>query len=142
MQEGIAATAKFEDRRKHARADMHFPIQFSTLNDQEALHAMGKMDKQNRQADQAAFKTENISLGGVGIQGQVESLGRRLKTGDMLEMEITLPGSTVRCLGTVVWYKQTQAGTFTAGVAFMGLDQAALGQVETTVVNAIRGLAS
>jgi hypothetical protein len=134
------AIATLHDRRVQKRADLHYNMHFKILDESEALNQVGKLESKNRAADPKTYSADmnNISLGGIGIHGL---LNEPLKEDSLLEIIIELPGSSVRCVGTVVWLEKF-GDTFTAGIAFLEMDRDALSRVEKVISEALKNSAA
>ncbi len=133
------ATAIFHDRRKHERVDLHFSVHFHVLDESEALNQVDRLESKNRALAPRMHSahTADISLGGMGMHGNLHLLDEPLQENSLLDLVIDLPGSPVHCVGTVAWFETPDADDFQAGVAFIELDREALGSVEKAIAEVL-----
>lgn len=139
MTQKTDANAIFNDRRKHERAGMNYKVLFHVLDERAAIEEVGAMEAKNKALpqDPVPGDTVDLSIGGIGIQGSIASLKEPLYKDGLLSMEIRLPGHAVRCVGSIAWVRKSGPDQFTAGIAFVELDKAALASVERAVAEAL-----
>jgi hypothetical protein len=118
---------------------LKFSVCVRILDEAEALEQFEKMESKNKVANPQAFvgDTFDISKGGLGIYIDSGSLAGPLEKDGLVEMVMNLPGSKVRCLGTVAWIINMDAHRVKAGIAFVELDKEALGHVERIIAECL-----
>ncbi|HVZ81415.1 MAG TPA: PilZ domain-containing protein [bacterium] len=99
----------YKERRISPRTKVEIPIQFGLLEDPQAVQAIRDQHKKAR-----GEKAIDLSLGGLQVLA-----AQPLRSGDMLEMEISLPGLPMALPATaeVVW-----ADGNTGGLHFLRMD--------------------
>lgn len=91
-----------KERRVSPRIKVDIPVQYHLLNDKKEIEAVREEQKRSRGA-----RAIDISLSGIQIHAD-----QPLHTGDVLHMEITLPGLPVAlpAVAEVVWTGHDQGG--------------------------------
>ncbi len=91
-----------KEKRVHPRISLKIPLIYRVVDDQEGIDSL-----QNRKKKEKLHQTLDISLGGMFILA-----GQALKDGNILSLEILIPGSSKKLNATaeVVWTNEMGGG--------------------------------
>lgn len=91
-----------KEKRVHPRISVKIPLVFRVIDDQEEIKSL-----QDRKKKEKHHPTLNVSLGGMFI-----AAGQPLKDGNILSLEILIPGSAkkIKATAEVVWSNDMGGG--------------------------------
>ncbi len=99
-----------KEKRVHPRITVKIPLVFEVIDDQEEIDSL-----HNRKKKEVHHPTLNVSLGGMFIMA-----GQPLKDGNILNLEILIPGSLkkLNLTAEVVWSNEMGGG-----IQFLTIDK-------------------